>query len=337
VTITFDDGFTSGLTGTSIFNISGIPTTQFIITGNDCELRGACTPRTDGQSWGCLYDSDANGDPGIVKQGPCEIAGVNQAGYIAWSDVKDLAAKNEIAPHTRSHNYLSYLSAGDIQGELQGSLSDLQYHATQDGYKVSPVFAYPYGDYGCYVRDPLFNTCVLDQSTSQEIGVDVKAAKYIGARTSDEGTESGPEYDDPANCPNGDGCWGWADLPLFMHTVAGGQGVGYTCSFAGGTSCDGGKSNLTDTTLPSCKVSHPGFQCWVDSVVKNDRWVIFLFHRVDENAAPNKSMSVNHQELQLLTNYLKSQNITTVTFSEGLAMEGINGQNETVVYPSPTD
>jgi hypothetical protein len=358
VTISFDDGFQSGYTrGTPIFNgmTPSILTTQFIITGDDCASRGAAACggsllRTDGHPWGCLFNTDANGTPSPSPEtGPCGQIGVGETDYLTWANVAALAAAgNEIAPHTRSHNYLSYLTPSDRTGELQGSYNDLMYHAgagvdTVNGYKVSTVTAYPYGDYGCYVNDPDFNTCVTGRYTAQQVGTDVKSAGYRGARSSDESLEGGLKYNE-LDCAD-DSCWNWADLPLYMHTIAGGHADGNTCTFAGGTSCDYSDSGAAyDPNQASCANGEPGFQCWVDSAVNNGQWVVFLFHRVDDNTASDKSLSVNSSELQLLANYLHAQGITVVTFGHGLAVEGIDGQYETVnpsgqvtVFPSPVD
>lgn len=382
VTITFDDGFTSSLPGTAVFNgqSPSIPTSQFIVTGDDCASRGAAACggsllRTDGFPWGCLFISDSNGDPTAPLPPPANgtcpnnntttSIGVGTSGYITWADVDYLAAKgNEIAPHTRSHNYLSYLSPSDLINELQGSYNDLLYHATAGvdtaaGYKVSPVTAYPYGDYGCFAADPDFDSCVPGRSTDQQVGTAVKSAGFRGARDSDEGLDGGVKYNE-VNCVL-DSCWSWSDLPAFIHTVAGGganctrekdcsASAGLTCTFLGGTACDNGQTSggWFDSTQASCpkgtSTAGPGFQCWVDTAVNNGLWVTFLFHRVNENTAPNNVLSVNSTELTKLAAYLKAQAITVVTFGEGLAVEGINGQYETVnssgqvtVFPNPVD
>ena len=381
VTITFDDGYASGLKGTALFNAQGLPTTQFIITGNTCATIGTCASdglRADGYPWGwngvgpatgCQYSSF----PLPVSASEiteCSV-GVGFPAYIQWSDVAQLASPcpatntdkvcgNEIAPHTRSHNQLSLELPADVTGELQGALADLQWHAapghdTAAGYKITSVFAFPYGDYGCYASEvpPVgtFNTCVTGQFNDQQLGTQVKQAGYRGARTSDAALEGGLKYEEgapnsplPDDCSN-DSCYGRADQPLFMQTITADQTAGDTCSFAGGTSCDTSASNGAAPCMENgVAVAKPGFKCWVDNAVQTGQWVILLFHRVDDNTADDKSLSVNSTEINKLAQYLKSQGITTVTFRQGLAMEGIDGQYEPVdsngniiAYPDPVD
>ena len=381
VTITFDDGYATGLKGTTLFNAQGLPTTQFIITGNTCATIGTCPSnglRSDGYPWGwngvgpatgCQYSSFPL-PVNAADISECSV-GVGFPAYIQWSDVAQLAAPcpstntdkvcgNEIAPHTRSHNQLSLENAADVTGELQGALADLQWHAapghdTTAGYKITSVFAYPYGDYGCYASEvpPVgtFDVCVTGQFNDQQLGTQVKQAGYRGARTSDAALEGGLKYEEGAadslvsdDCSN-DSCYGRADQPLFMQTITADQTVGDTCTFAGGTSCD---TSATNGALPCMEngvaVAKPGFKCWVDNAVQTGQWVILLFHRVDDNTASDKSLSVNSTEINKLAQYLKTQGITTVTFRQGLAMEGIDGQYEPVdangniiAYPDPID
>jgi len=368
VTFTFDDGFASGLKGTALVNAQGFKTTQFIITGNTCVTIGTCPGngglRGDGYPWGwngvgpatgCQYSSF----PLPVSASDiseCSV-GVGFPDYIAWSDVANLAAAgNEIAPHTRSHNQLSLESPADVTGELQGALADLQYHAapghdTVNGYTITSVFAYPYGDYGCYTTDPDFDTCVTGQNTDIQIGTWVKTAGYRGARTSDAALEGGLKYEEGAPPPaipddcGDDSCYGRADQPLFLQTITADQTAGDTCTFAGGTSCDTSASNGAAPCMENgVAVAKPGFQCWADNAVQTGTWVIFLFHRIDDNTSSDKSLSVNSTEVQKLALYLKAQGITVVTLRQGLAMEGIDGQYETVdangnivSYPDPID
>jgi hypothetical protein len=227
----------------------------------------------------------------------------------------------------------------------------LQYHATAgvdtpNGYTITSVFAYPYGDYGCYASDPSLNSCVTGQFNDQQIGTHVKDAGYRGARSSDAALEGGLKYNE-VDCP-ADGCWSWSDQPLFTHTIAADQTAGDTCSFLGGTSCDTASTNgappCVDPIYPLAEPKKPGFRCWVDQAVANGQWVIFLFHRVDDNTASNKSLSVNSTEIQQLALYLKTNGIITATFRQGLAMEGVDGQYEAVdsngniiSYPSPVN
>ena len=391
VTITFDDGFASGFSkGTPLFNAQGIKTTQFIITGNTCATIGTCPSngglRADGYPWGW---NGVGPNTGCVESSyplpvsaadilACSV-GVGFPDYITWANVASLAAAgNEIAPHTRSHNQISLENASDVTGELQGALADLQYHAaaghdTTAGYTITSVFAYPYGDYGCYPAEPTdgtgFNACAAGQFSDMQIGTQVKGAGYRGARTSDAALEGGLKFIESPNFGDDcsvDSCWDWEDQPIFLHTIAADQTVDDTCSFAGGTSCDtsqgagaaagntngaascadaNGNDMVTGQPVPLYKgVVAPGFQCYVDQAVASGQWVVLLFHRVDDNTSADKSLSVNSTEIQSLALYLKNNGITTVTFRQGLAMEGIDGQYEAVdtngnlvAYPTPID
>ncbi|HEU4677646.1 MAG TPA: polysaccharide deacetylase family protein [Candidatus Paceibacterota bacterium] len=87
-------------------------------------------------------------------------------GYVKAADVIAMQnAGHEIGAHTRSHPDLTTLSPADAKAEIEGSRNDL----LAIGAKPVNFFAYPYGAY---------NTPVID---------DVKAAGFLGARSSDGG------------------------------------------------------------------------------------------------------------------------------------------------------
>jgi len=87
----------------------------------------------------------------------------------------------------------------------------------------------------------------------------------------------------------------------------------------------------------------------VNSATSKGAWVIFLFHRVDEcsegtfpylstNCPSGQSanaISIDDTSLTGLAQYLKANNIRTVTITQGLAMQGLNGQTQVpLVFPT---
>ena len=69
---------------------------------------------------------------------------VGQAGYLSWSQVKQLhEAGMEIGSHSLTHPYSSTLSPDQLMTEMQQSKSQIEQHI---GTEVKS-FAYPYGDY----------------------------------------------------------------------------------------------------------------------------------------------------------------------------------------------
>jgi len=85
--------------------------------------------------------------------------------YMTWPQIKALASSSEeIGAHTRTHPYLTQVSASQLQSEVQGSKDDL---AAQG---LNPTtFVYPYGDVNTIVESA------------------VKAAGFAGGRGSDFG------------------------------------------------------------------------------------------------------------------------------------------------------
>ncbi len=55
----------------------------------------------------------------------------------------------------------------------------------------------------------------------------------------------------------------------------------------------------------------------IDSAMRDKKWLILVFHRVDEDG---NSISVRHEILQQIVDYLKAQKILVVTTAEGLKL-----------------
>jgi peptidoglycan/xylan/chitin deacetylase (PgdA/CDA1 family) len=329
VSITFDDAYTSAYQkGIPIFNNAGIPVTAMIITGNSCVSLGTCSgsnsTRSDGYPWGWNNDNCPPSDPTFSlanlsqwdnTQSGCLVGVGEGADYMTWAQVQALSTvnvgngvTNEIGAHTRSHNSISTLSAQDQVGEITGALSDLQ----AAGFINVHVMAYPYGDYGCLTINEVATAGCAPPSvdptngtgtTAPVIGGLVQSAGYTGARSSDVGLE-GDNSGNPAT-----------NLPFYLASYSGDV-----------TSGDA----MTTAQLTAI----------VQSATAKGSWVIFLFHRVDEcNAgtfpypstscpsgqSPNP-ISIDDTALTGLASYLTANGIRTATISNGLAMEGLNGQ-----------
>lgn len=56
-------------------------------------------------------------------------------------------------------------------------------------------------------------------------------------------------------------------------------------------------------------------QGWIDGAVKSKSWLILVFHREDE---PDNSISISHELLQQIVDYLVSHRLPVVTTAEGL-------------------
>ena len=86
---------------------------------------------------------------------------------------------------------------------------------------------------------------------------------------------------------------------------------------------------------------------WIQYAHDNKVWLIILLHRVDENAPNSASISIDstpaaaaaagHPDgvatLQGIVDYLKANGVTTVTNSEGLVIQNLNGQTSTFQFP----
>ncbi len=116
VSFTFDDGLISQYTqALPIINAAGLKGSFYIVT-----------------------NEPASGD----------------SGYMTWAQIKALsAAGHEIGAHTRTHPYLTSLSAANLQSEVQGSYNDLVAQG------ITPkTFVYPYGDVNTTVENMVKTT-----------------------------------------------------------------------------------------------------------------------------------------------------------------------------------
>jgi len=302
VSITFDDAFQSTYdNGIPIFDAAGIKVTEFVITGN--YNKGL---RSDGYPWGWNNNNCPTVSPAPTVFNSSCFVGVGATNYMTWDEVHTLASHgHEIGAHTRSHNSLSILSAADQLGEIQGAKDDL----AANGLTVHTM-AYPYGDYGCLTQTASQTTCATvagngTGSTAQTIGTLVKGSGYRGARSSDIGFEG-----DTSGNPAG-------NLPLYL-------------------------ASQTGDVTPGDAMTTAQLIAIVDAAMTKGAWVIFLFHRVDEPCrsdlcvapqVPN-AISIDSTSLQGLASYLTTKGIRTATVNEGLAIEGLNGQTQILVFPT---
>jgi peptidoglycan/xylan/chitin deacetylase (PgdA/CDA1 family) len=65
---------------------------------------------------------------------------------------------------------------------------------------------------------------------------------------------------------------------------------------------------------------------WIDYAVANKRWLIIMFHRVDDTRPCCSSISVTHQLIQETADYLVQHQVHVVTNNEGLIIENLNAQ-----------
>ena len=299
VSITFDDSYqTTFDRGIPIFNNARFPITLYVITGQyNTGLR------SDGYPWGWNNDNCPTVAPPPTTFDPTCFVGVGASSeYMTWDEVHTVAnAGNEIGAHTRSHNSLSTLSSSDQNGEINGAKQDL----VANGFTITSM-AYPYGDYGCLTENETSTTCVEGSgSTAQQIGTIVKSAGYTGSRTSDFGFEGDYSGTSATN------------EPLYLMSQAG------------------------DVT-PGDAMTTAQLTALVDAAKANGSWLIFLFHRVDDPCrsdqcvppqTPN-AISIDSTALQGLSDYLTSKKVRVVTVTDGLAIEGLNGQKGKVVFPT---
>jgi peptidoglycan/xylan/chitin deacetylase (PgdA/CDA1 family) len=290
VSIDFDDGYQSMYdNGLPLLDAVGIKTSQYIVTGSPNHA---------------IVNPD---------QGPVGIVDVSgNPDYLSWAEVQTMAANgHEIGAHTRTHQSLSTLcgvtQAGgatktlcsDVRGnptsaddsldlEIAGSKADLIAQG------LNPLtFAYPYGDYGY---------------PNPAVGQAVQTAGYVGARDSDLG------YNGLSACSAGTSTSQCNHLyPYYLWSQA--------------------AENDMNTTQSQVNA-------WMQYAQDNKIWLIILLHRVDDNRPGSSGISIDSTPataaaaghaagvvtLQGIVDYLVQNGITTVTNSQGLVIENLNGQ-----------
>jgi peptidoglycan/xylan/chitin deacetylase (PgdA/CDA1 family) len=297
VSIDFDDSYQSMYdNGLPIFDAAGIRTTQYIITGSP---------------------GNAIVNPGAGPVGIADVSGNPE--YMTWSEVQTMAANgHEIGAHTRTHQSLSTLCGvtqpagpvltpcADVNGnpttmndsldqEIAGSKSDL----IAQGFNPLTL-AYPYGDYGY---------------PSPAVGQAVQAAGYLGARDSDTG------FNGLTECAPGKTVNNCNHLyPFYLWSQGAENDLGTTQTQVNG---------------------------WIQHAHDNKVWLIILLHRVDENdpnsvaisidSTPDAAAAAGHPAgvatLQGIVDYIQQNAINTVTNSEGLVIQNLNGQISTFRFP----
>ena len=297
VSIDFDDAYQSTYAnGLPIFDAAGIRTTQYIITGSP---------------------NNAIVNPGAGPVGIADVSGNPE--YMTWAEVHTMAANgHEIGAHTRTHQSLSTLCGvtqpggpvltpcADAGGnpttmndtldlEIGGSKADL----VAQGFNPLTL-AYPYGDYGY---------------PSPAVGQTVQAAGYLGARDSDTG------FNGLTECAPGTKVLQCNHMyPFYLWSQGAENDLGTTQTQVNG---------------------------WIQYAHDNKVWLIILLHRVDENAPNSESISIDSTPeaaaaaghpagvatLQGIVDYIQQNAINTVTNSEGLVIENLNGQVSTFQFP----
>jgi peptidoglycan/xylan/chitin deacetylase (PgdA/CDA1 family) len=121
----------------------------------------------------------------------------------------------------------------------------------------------------------------------------VKAAGFRGARSSDLGYDCNLLFTLASACHNGV----FSNNPLYLYSEAAEADMNTT---------------IGDITG------------WIDYATANKLWLIILLHRVDEDG---NSISLRHELLEQMVNYLVQQKTAVVTNSEGMIIENFNAQN----------
>jgi peptidoglycan/xylan/chitin deacetylase (PgdA/CDA1 family) len=297
VSIDFDDGYQSMYdNGLPVFDSAGIRTTQYIITGSPGNA---------------IVNPDA---------GPVGIADVSgNPEYLTWSEVHIMAANgHEIGAHTRTHQSLSTLCGvtqpgGTVKAPCVGlSGNPTSFDDTLDleigGSKADLIaqgfnpltLAYPYGDYGY---------------PSPAVGQAAQSAGYLGARDSDS------DFNGINACSPGTPVKQCNHLyPFYLWSQ--------------------GAENDLNTTQTQVNA-------WIQYAHDNKVWLIILLHRVDENTPDSTAISIDSTPaaaaaaghpagvatLQGIVDYIQQNAIRTVTNSEGLVIENLNGQTSTFQFP----
>ncbi len=125
------------------------------------------------------------------------------------------------------------------------------------------------------------------------IGQAVQNAGFLGARDSDSGY-------------NGHHSGHGKPLPYYLWSQAGETDLNTTLA------------NLTG---------------YIDYAVANKLWLIILLHRVDDNSPDDVSISISSTILQGMVDHIVQTNVNTVTNSEGLVIENLNGQTQPFAFP----
>jgi hypothetical protein len=156
------------------------------------------------------------------------------------------------------------------------------------------TFAYPYGDYGY---------------PNPTVGLGVHTAGYLGARDSDLG------YNGFSACSAGRSISQCNHLyPYYLW-------------------CQGAENDMNTTQDQA--------NAWIQYARDNKLWLIILLHRVDDNRAGSSAISIDSTQataaaaghpigvvtLQGIVDYILQNGIRTVTNSQGLVIENLNGQS----------
>lgn len=112
-------------------------------------------------------------DTVVTLRGPVSrSANPERPRVLGWSEIADLVDEGvAVAPHSRTHPMLDQLRPDELDGEIGGSLLDLQERIGHD--RVEPVFAYPAGGHDPRVRDAVERAGFAAAFTTERGLVDV--------------------------------------------------------------------------------------------------------------------------------------------------------------------
>ncbi len=149
---------------------------------------GGVTFRFD-DGWKSQYDVavpalDAAGFRGTFYIVTRQLSDDGFSGFVSKSEVQQLAKKEEVGAHTRSHPHLPELTISQQRNEIAGSKSDLQ------AMGISPTsFAYPYGEYTRattqIVKDAGFSSAVSTIETAANQNSDRFQIEGLSLKSSD--------------------------------------------------------------------------------------------------------------------------------------------------------